>query len=221
MAITFPTTSELLSDLILVGYKALIFVAILIVGWIIGRAVGFLIGKVVSKAGGDALLRQTVIGRALMKSDYTSFKLSQTITKWIIYIVAFLAALETLSLPILTNYVSSFIIYLPRIVGAILILIIGIIVSDWMGELVKKSSSPEKRELFYLNAVGDVIKVVLYFVTITLSLSYLGVDVTILYIIAQAFAWAVAIFVGVVAGIVVGWTLKDRVKEWLEQYSNK
>lgn len=218
MPIGFPTTSELLADLIVVAYKAIIFLAILAVGWIAGKLIGLVVGKVVSKAGGDSLLRQTVIGRALMRSDYTSFRISQTITKWLIYLVAFLVALETLSLPILTNSVGSFFIYLPRIVGSILILFIGIIFSDWIGELVKKSSSPEKRELFYLNVVGDIVKVVLYFVTITLALSYLGVDVMILYIIAQAFAWSIAIFVGVAAGVVVGWALKDKVKEWLEQY---
>jgi hypothetical protein len=218
LPIGFPTTTELFSDLILVAYKAAIFVAILVVGWVVGKSIGFVIGKVVSKAGGDALLRQTVIGRALMRSDYTSFKLSQTITKWLIYIVAFLAALETLSLPILTSSVDAFLIYLPKIVGSLFILLIGIILSDWVGELVKKSSSPEKRDLFYLTVVGDIVKVVLYFVTITLALGYLGVDVTILYIIAQAFAWSIAIFVGVAAGVVVGWALKDKVKEWLEQY---
>jgi small-conductance mechanosensitive channel len=221
-----PTSAELISDLVIVAYKLVIFLIILAIGWVIGRLVGALVGRIVSRTGGDSLMRHTVIGRTLQRSDYNSFKLARLITRWVIYIAAFVVALEIVSLPIpsypipmLASSVSAFISYLPRIIGCILIFFIGITLSDWVGEFVKKSSTPEKRELFYLNVLGDVVKIILYFVTITLALSFLGVDVTILYIIAQAFAWGVAILVGVAAGVVIGWLLKDRVKEWLGGYS--
>jgi hypothetical protein len=216
MVIGLPTTTaQLLSDVALVLFRIAIFFAIIIVGWVVGRVLGLLVGRLLARAGGDSLLKQTVIGRALMRADYASFKLGNTVTKWLIYLAAFLYALYTLSLPVLTSSVLAFLNYLPVIVGSAIILFAGMIISDWLGEFVKKSATPEKRELFYLNIVGDTIKVVLYFVTITLALTHLGVDVTILYIFAQAFAWAIAIAVGVAVGIVVGWFLKDRVKEWI------
>jgi small-conductance mechanosensitive channel len=220
MAIEFPaTTGELLTDVELILYKALIFLVIIVIGWVVGRVLGMIVGRVLTRAGGDSLLRQTVIGRALLRGDYTSFRLGNTVTKWLIYLAAFLYALYSLGLPALTTSVLAFLDYLPVIVGSGIILIVGMILSDWIGEFVKKSVSPEKRELFYLNFVGDTIKVILYFVTITLALTHLGVDVTILYIFAQAFAWAIAISIGVAAGIVVGWLLKDRVKEWFSSIS--
>ncbi len=216
MAIGFPISSDqLFTDLAMIVYRAAIFLVILALGWIAGRLTGIVVGKIMSKAGGDSLLRHTVIGRALIRSDYTSYKLGDVIAKWLIYFAAFLIALESLSFPILTVSVALLIAYLPLLVGSIFIFAIGVILSDWMGEFVKKSTTPEKRELFYLNIVGDLVKAILYFVTITLALGHLGVDVTILYIIAQAFAWAIAISVGVAVGLVVGWALKDKVKEWL------
>lgn len=220
MPIEFPiTTAELIGDIELGLFKAAIFFAIVIIGWIVGRVLGLLVGRLLARAGGDSLLKQTVIGRALMRADFASFRLGNSVTKWVIYISAFLYALYSLGLPVLTTSVLSFLDYLPVIVGAGIILIVGMILSDWLGEFVKKSVTPEKRELFYLNIVGDTIKVILYFVTITLALTHLGVDVTILYIFSEAFAWAVAISVGVAAGIVVGWVLKDRVKDWLASIS--
>ena len=131
------------------------------------------------------------------------------------YIGAILYAFYSLGLPILTSTVTSFILYLPILIGSAIILIVGMIISDWLGEFVKKSSSPEKRDLLGLNIVGDLVKIVLYFVTLTLALNHLGVDVTILYIFAEAFAWAIAIAVGIASGLIVGWVLKDRVKEWI------
>jgi small-conductance mechanosensitive channel len=209
------TTATLVSDLILAAYKAAIFFIIIGIGWVVGRVVGSLIGKLVRRAGGDSLLRQTVIGRALMRSGYNSFELARSLTKWLIYLSAVLVALDSLALPILTVSVTAFLTYLPVLVGSFIILVVGIILSDWAGEFVKKSTTPEKRDLFYMNYVGDIVKVVLYFVTITLALTHLGVDVTILYIFANAFAWAVAIAVGVAVGIIVGWLLKDRILEFL------
>jgi len=216
MSIGLPsTTGEFLADVELVLFKVAIFFAIIIVGWVVGRVLGMLVGRVLARAGGDSLLKKTVIGRALMRADYASFRLGNTVTKWIIYISAFLYALYSLGLPVLTSSVLAFFEYIPVIIGSGIILLVGMILSDWLGEFVKKSASPEKRELLYLNIIGDTIKVVLYFVTITLALTHLGVDVTILYIFAEAFAWAIAIAVGAAAGIVVGWFLKDRVKEWI------
>lgn len=220
MAVEFPaTTGEILTDVELILYKIAIFLAIVVIGWVIGRLLGVFVGRVVARAGGDSLLRQTVIGRALMRADYNSFKLGNSVTKWLVYLAAFLYALYGLGLPVLTTSVVSFLNYLPIIVGSGIILLVGMILSDWLGEFIKKSVTPEKRELFYLNIVGDTVKVILYFVTITLALTHLGVDVTILYIFAEAFAWAIAISVGVAAGIVVGWTLKDRVKQWVSSIS--
>ncbi|MDA4112348.1 MAG: hypothetical protein OK439_07390 [Thaumarchaeota archaeon] len=222
MSIQFPvSTSQFLSDLTFVAIKAVIFFAIILIGWVIGKLLGNLVGRLISRAGGDSLLKQTVIGRVLMRSDYASFKLANSITKWFVYISAILYALYTLSLPILTTTVSSFLYYLPVLVGSGIILIVGLIISDWLGEFVKKSSSPEKRDLLGLNIIGDLVKIVLYFVTLTLALTHLGVDVTILYIFAEAFAWAIAIAVGVASGIVVGWILKDRVKEWISTITGR
>lgn len=216
MAIGLPSTSgELLNDIAFILYRVAIFFLIIIVGWGVGRVLGLVVGRVIARAGGDSLLKQTVIGRALMRADYASFRLGNSVTKWLIYLSAFLYALYSLGLPVLTTSVVSFLNYLPVIVGSGIILLVGMILSDWLGEFVKKSQSPEKRELFYLNIVGDTIKVVLYFVTITLALTHLGVDVTILYIFAEAFAWGIAIAVGVAAGIIVGWFLKDRIKDWV------
>ena len=113
------------------------------------------------------------------------------------------------------NSVSAFLSNLPNLIGGIIILMVGIVLSDWMGELVKRSFSPEISQVPYMNLVGDGIKVILYFITITIALKQLGIDVTILYIVAQALAWGIALSLGVAAGIAVGWAIEDGIKDWL------
>jgi len=211
-----PTTTQLVPDLDLSAYRILVFVIVVGIAWGVGRLAGILVGRAVSGLGGDAVLRQTVVGRVLQKSGFNAYSLGNVLARWVIYTAGFLFALETLSIAFVTDSVAYFQVYLPNMVGALTIFILGIIISDWVGELIKRSASAEVRDIFYLSLIGDGVKAVFYFVTITIVLGRLGVDVTILDIIAQAFAWSVAIAVGVAAGLVVGWILKDRVKNWLQ-----
>ena len=190
---------------------------ILAVGWFVGRAVGSVMGRIIARTGADMAFRRASVGRAILRAGYTASDFSKTVTKWIIYITAILLALDNLSVPTISNAIQSFLTFLPNVVAAFLIFIAGSILSDWAGESIKKSFTTETNQVQYLNLFGEVIKVVLYFVTVTIALSQLGIDITIIYIIATAFSWAVAIAVGVAAGIVVGWMLKDRVKEWSQQ----
>lgn len=215
--LSFPVQLPQVSseELILLGYRILLLFVTLALGWVAGRVVGSVIGRLVLSAGGDSIFRRTALGRTLMKSGFTSGSFSRALTKWIIYITAFLIGFGALQLPFITSSINAFLMFLPTLISSVVILIVGIILSDLIGEFVKRSASPEQREVFYLNLLGDLIKVIFYFVTITVALANLGVDLTILYIVAQALAWGLAIFVGVAAGIIVGWLLKDKVKELL------
>lgn len=201
--------------LLTLGYRLVLLLVILAAGWGVGRLVGWLLSRLVTSGGGDSFFRHTSLGRALMKSGYTAATFVDIIARWIIYLTAFLIGVDGLGLPILSNTVGAFLDFLPTIVISMAILIVGLVLSDWIGEFVKRTASPEQRDVLYIGVAADLIKLFLYFVTVTIALANLNVDLTILYIIAQPLAWAVAIFVGVAAGIVVGWTLKDKLKDLL------
>lgn len=194
------------------GYKLLVVAIVLAVGWAIGRGAGFAIRKLMIRMGADSIFRKTSVGRAIMKSGYTASTFSESVAKWLIYIAAALVALQSLSIGFVTAGVTAFMGYLPTLAAGIVILIAGFVLSDWFGEFLKRGIPQEQRETLYINVAADVAKVVMYFLTITIVLKEMGVDVTILYIVGQAFAWGIAIAVGIIVGIVAGWALKDRVK---------
>jgi len=210
------TGAQLLESFTSYAPRILLAFIILMVGWVIGRVIGALIGRAVARLGADSGFRRTSVGRAILRAGFTASDFSKTVAKWIVYIVAILIALESLAIPSISQAVEMFLTYVPDFVGALAIFIIGLILSDWAGESIKKSFALDQSQSPYLSMIGDGAKVILYFITLTIVLSQLRVDVTIIYIIAQAFAWSVAIAVGVASGLVAGWVLKDRIKEWLE-----
>ncbi|MCQ5377550.1 MAG: hypothetical protein NO516_05815, partial [Candidatus Methanomethylicia archaeon] len=130
-----------------------------------------------------------------------------------IYLAALLFALQSLEMAAISEPVQAVLSMMPKIVGAILIFVVGAIIADGIGELAKRSFTPEQRQVFYIDLLGNSLKVLLYFIVITITLSEVGIDVTILYVVAQAFAWGFAIFMGIFAGIIAAWLLKDKFKE--------
>ena len=210
-----PLLDQLIPILVQIGYHVLVFGLILVAGWVVGRFVGFLVKNLLSRIGADSVLRKSSIGRAIIKSGYTASQFFDNVCRWIIYLAAALFAFNSLGIPSISQSVLSFSSILPDVVAGLIVLIVGFVLSDWFGEFVKRSIPQEQRETLYLGALAEILKVILYFITITLALRQIGIDTTILYIFAEAIAWGIAIAVGIAAGIIAGWFFKDRVKEWL------
>ena len=213
----FIDFNSLIQELTAFGYKILIFALVVALGYLIGRIAGAIIGKIVSRLGADATLRKTGVGHVILKFGFTAADFFKTVTKWSIYIVSVLLALETLNVSYIEEPVMAMLVFMPKFVGAIITFVFGAIISDWIGEFVKKSFSQEERQFLFIDLMGNLLKVFLFFVVITITLTQIGIDVTVLNNIAQAFAWGFAIFMGITAGIIAGWLFKERFKVLLEK----
>jgi small-conductance mechanosensitive channel len=204
-------------------YTVLTAVVIIIVGYVIGRLVEILIKKVSYTTGLDAFFRKTSIGRALLRSGYTAGDFLGLFVKWVIYIAAIFYALLELSyaspnLAFLYDTSRSVLSYLPYLVSGVIILIIGLIMVDWISDYFKRSyPANDQYARTLLNFVGDAFRFILYYMVITIALSVMKVDVTILYIFAQGLAWAIAIGLGVAIGLVLAVPLREPLRRFLEQ----
>jgi len=188
--------------------RLLFFIVILLIGWIIGRLLYFIVSRIVGRMGWEHYMRKTAIGRAILSSGYTAGTFSASLVKWLVYFIAILYSFYTLNIPELSAGVSQILAYLPSLVAGVIILIVGLILADWTAELIKQGQSKSGLSML----ASDVIRVFLYFIVITVALANMRIDITIIYIFATPIAWAVAI----ILGIIVGWILKDRVKEFIE-----
>ncbi|MEM4545399.1 MAG: hypothetical protein QW328_01315 [Nitrososphaerota archaeon] len=188
--------------------RLLFFIVILLIGWIIGRLLYSIVSRIVGRMGWEHYMRKTAIGRAILSSGYTAGTFSASLVKWLVYFIAILYSFYTLNIPELSAGVSQILAYLPSLIAGVIILIVGLILADWTAELIKQGQSKSGLSML----ASDVIRVFLYFIVITVALANMRIDITIIYIFATPIAWAVAI----ILGIIVGWILKDRVKEFIE-----
>jgi small-conductance mechanosensitive channel len=190
----------------------------LIIGWVAGRALGKAISKVLDKAGVDDALRPTIFGRVLERSGITCVGFFDLIVRWFVYLIAIFAAVDILQITILTEYMSMVVAYLPSLIAGVILLIAGFIVTDYIADFMKKVG--EEAKVAYSKLFADGLRLFLYSVVIIIALAQMKIDVSILYIFANALAWGIAIGVCVGLGIAFGWGFKDVIaesaKEWIK-----
>lgn len=196
-------------------------VVALILGWIAGRALGKAISKLLDKAGVDDALRKTLLGRTLERSGVTCVGFFDLVVRWFVYLVAIFAAVDILQTTVLSEYMSMVVSYLPSFIAGIAIFIVGFIVIDYVADFIKQLG--EEAEIAYSKIFADGLRLFLYGVVTILALSQMKIDVSILYVFANALAWGIAIGVGVGLGIAFGWGFKDTVaensKKWIKSWT--
>ncbi|MFH0897499.1 MAG: hypothetical protein V1850_05590 [Candidatus Bathyarchaeota archaeon] len=207
---SIPLISDLVKALIVYSPRVFLALITLFLGWVIGRLVGILINSVVGKMRLETVFRRTSVGRAILRSGYTPSRFFVALGKTAIYLFATFSALNFLSIPLLTDSVQALISYIPSFLGGVMILVAGFVFADWIGEAVEKGWTSSNIQSSFL---GVIVRLLLYFMTLTIALAQMKIDVTILYIFAQAIAWSIAMAIG----IAFGWNLKDRIGPWLDK----
>jgi small-conductance mechanosensitive channel len=196
-------------------------VVALIIGWIAGQALGKAISKLLDKAGVDDALRKTLVGKTLERSGITCVGFFDLVVRWFVYLVAIFAAVDILQITVLSGYMNMVVSYLPSFIAGIVIFVVGFIIIDYVADFIKQLG--EEAEIAYSRIFADGLRLFLYGVVTILALSQMKIDVSILYVFANALAWGIAIGVGVGLGIAFGWGFKDAVaensKKWIKSWT--
>jgi len=215
----FEPVEELARNVILFLPNLIAAIIILIIGWIIGRILGRVVAELLDRLGVDDALRKTSAGKQIERSTMNISRLFDLIVRWFIYLIAILAAVSVLQIPTLTAAVAAIVAYIPNIVAFILILVIGIILIDWLMDILQGMSETQQIQGFGL--VTMLLRAFLYFVVAILALQQLLLDLSIIYVFVVPIAWGVGLGLGAAIAIIVGLGLRDRAPEMMDQLMGK
>ena len=188
----------------------------LIIGWIAGMALGKGVSKILDKAGVDDALRKTIIGKSIEKSGITCVHFFDLIVRWFVYLIAILAAASILNIAVLSDFLNSVVSYMPSFIAGVFILLFVFIIVYYFADFFRTFGREAKIE--FTGIIANGLRLLLYFVTIIISLSVMQIDVTILYIFATALAWGIAVGAGAGIAIAVGWGFKDVIREKADKW---
>ncbi|MEM2227439.1 MAG: hypothetical protein QXR82_01345, partial [Candidatus Bathyarchaeia archaeon] len=141
--------------------------------------------------------------------------------RWFIYLIAILAAVDILKIEALSKIIGLIVQYLPSFLAGIVILLAGLVIADFIGDAIAAIGREAKIE--FAGFLSIITRSVLYFVVIIIALTVMKIDVSLLYMFANALAWGIAIGVGAALGIALGLGLKDYVsknaEKWLKGFA--
>ena len=190
-------------------------IIILIIGWFAGRIAGKILSKVLDKIGVDEAVDKTVIGDTIKKSGMTTVGFFDAVVRWFIYIIFIMAAINVLNIPMLTDFMHQFALYIPHLIAGIIVLVVGLIlvnvIMSWVGEQLTS------REVSFADIITPVLKAFFSLVVVVLALDQLLIETTIIYTFLVPLAWGLAAGIAIALGISLGWGIKDIVAEYIKE----
>lgn len=190
---------------------------ILLIGWIIGRILGGFVRKLVDTVELDRMVLDTPLGAILGGTEKAVSHAFGTLTRWFVYALAILAAADVLAIAILSQWINTAVSYLPAFVAGLLIIILGFVVADFIGDAIMRTQAATRTRYTSWFATG--VQFFLYFVVIVIGLDTMGIDVDILFVFARALSWGFAVALALGAGLAFGLGGKEYVEENIDRWA--
>ena len=176
-------------------------VVVFLVGWMIAHALGKVAFHVVRVIHLDGALSKVGFRKAWERSGFrlNTPMLFYELVKWFFAIVFLMAATNILGLVEVTNFLRSVLSYLPNVIVAAIILLIGILVAKFLEGLVR--ASVKAAGLVSANFLGMLTKWAVFVFALLIALAQLKVADDIIKIVVTGLIAAGALAMGLAFGL--------------------
>lgn len=173
---------------------------ILVIGYFIAKALRKLIINVAKKIGVRKVGDGSGINELLAKIDKraTLTNLTASLVFWAVLLIFVVTAIEILGLPRLSSTVDTFILFIPKIFAAIVVLVFSLVIAN----IAKRTSyeAANNAQLDFARPLSQMIHLILVVLGVTIAIGELEIETQLLNnlvsIIALALGVAAAISLG-------------------------
>src|ERR687885_660608 len=120
-------------------------IVILIVGYIIAKALQAIVGRVLEGIGFDRWMERGGIKQFFDRADtqHTPHSILGRLVFWFVFIIAITMAADALGIPQVSAVLAQLIAYIPNIIAAILILILAALLANFLAGIVRGATGSE------------------------------------------------------------------------------
>jgi small-conductance mechanosensitive channel len=222
---------RLVPDYIIPNISLIIYVFLLLIaGYIAGKVCKLIVTKILAAVGLKRLTTRTWAESVIRITGYkgTIVELIGDIVKWILYITFLGIIIQAIGFPGVADIFTQTAVFLPRLIAAILIVVIGFIIADFFGKVFEEAGSRLLDEGILASLSGGIARYSIAIVVIIMALSLIGIDpaaLTIMFAVVLA-AFVVSILIGTrdilptfSAGIAIKGSIKIGDKIKIGQYT--
>ncbi len=172
-------------------------IVVIFVGWIFGRIAGNIVTRILNTIGVDSWIKRNKLDKALWGKKLSH--ILGSLVKWYIILVFLGAATSLVKLKSLETFMELLVRYLPALLGATLIIILGFVAGEYVRMQLASFRMP------YRDQISGISKFLIVYFALVIGLQTAGFKVDILIdafkIAFSAFAISLAIVVGIGFGL--------------------
>jgi mechanosensitive ion channel-like protein len=205
-------------------------IVLMIVALIVGKILGKIGAKVLDKIGLDDLIDKTFLGGMIKRTGSTTVAMFDSIIKWFVYIIFAVIIIDILKIQIVADFLAQIILFLPLVISAAVILIIGLLIVDFLAGLVKTiliasgidekigssgiGKGLEAANLKISGIIAGIVKAFGYLIFILAASNILGLDVVSNFL-ASVLNYIPSLFAGILI-LIVGLLVLDLLTDYLK-----
>lgn len=155
--------------------NVLLVVIILIIGWIIAKIIKTLVTKLLRAIKLDQLSDRINLYSILAKGgiSYSLSELIGVICYWLALLITFVVAVNAIGLTVAADLLNRIVLYVPNIIAAVFILILGMFVATLLSNIVKTAAN--NAGVSQAKLLGKVVEVVVIIFAVAITLEQLGI----------------------------------------------
>jgi small-conductance mechanosensitive channel len=192
-------------------------IIIFVVGLIVAKLIKAIVVKLLRLVRFDSAAEKTGVKEFLEKGNITrtSSEIVGTLVYWFIMILAIIASLDALGLPIVSDILNEIFLYIPNVVAAIIILLLGFLLGGLLSAVVRTAAS--NAGLTTSEGLGKTALYAVIFFSASIALLQLGIGEE---IVASAFIIAFGA-AALALALAFGLGGKEMAAEYLKRWSEK
>ena len=181
--------------------KILAFALILLIGWFLATLVEKVVAGILRTVHFNNLARRSgfadFVQRLGIETDASGF--IGAVAKWFVRLIALVVAFDALGLPAVSDVLRQLLLWLPNLVVAVVMLVIGGLAANALANLVRASTS--KAGFSNPNAIAKVAQVAVWAFAIVVAVNQLGIAQTLVNTLFMAVVGAMALAAGLAFGL--------------------
>lgn len=192
--------------------KIVAFILILVIGWFIASLIAKGVAALLRKVKFNELAERAGIAGFMQNTGADSAGFLAGIVKWFIRLITLVVAFDALGLPAVSDFVQQVLLWIPNLIVAIVVLVIGGLAAKALSGLVKGTA--EKAGIGNPEVLATIASVGVWGFAIIIAVNQLGIGATLVNTLFMATVGALALAIGLAFGLGGKETASKMVAEW-------
>lgn len=181
--------------------NVLLVIVILIVGWLLAKLIKALVIRILKTIKVDEVSDRIELGSLLEKGGikYSVSELIGMVVYWLAVLVTFVVAINAIGLTIAADLLNKVVLYIPNVVAAIFILILGMFIAALLRNIVKTAAT--NAGITQATLLSKIVESIVVIFAIAISLEQLNIGAKIIELTISILLGSIGLAIALAFGL--------------------